>query len=295
MSRLGELLVREKLISLSQLQQAQDEQRKNRCTPRLQPRQARHRRRAGAHQLPLEAVPRPVDQPRRVRDRRRGPEARPERDLREAPGHPGHRAGATLIVAMADPSNIYAIDDLKFLTGYNIEPSSRPRPRSTTAIERYYEKPVPPTTRCSASSTTTTIEFARRRRRRQRPRPREGSGRRAGRQAVQHDPAQRHQEGRERHPHRAVREEAPRPLPHRRRALRRDAAAAQAARTRSRQPPQDHGVARHRRAPPAAGRPHQAQARQGQGDGLPRLRPADAVRREDRHASPRQGRTCSST
>ena len=35
--------------------------------------------------------------------------------------------------------------------------------------------------------------------------------------------------------------------------------------------PEDHGRARHRRAPPAAGRPHQAQARQGQGDGLPRL------------------------
>ena len=35
---------------------------------------------------------------------------------------PVNRAGATLIVAMSDPSNIYAIDELKFLTQYNIEP-----------------------------------------------------------------------------------------------------------------------------------------------------------------------------
>ena len=34
---------------------------------------------------------------------------------------PVNRAGPSLIVAMADPSNIFAIDDIKFLTGYNIE------------------------------------------------------------------------------------------------------------------------------------------------------------------------------
>src|SRR6185369_106034 len=34
---------------------------------------------------------------------------------------PINRAGSSLIVAMCDPSNIYGIDDLKFLTGYNIE------------------------------------------------------------------------------------------------------------------------------------------------------------------------------
>jgi type IV pilus assembly protein PilB len=34
---------------------------------------------------------------------------------------PVNKSGASLIVAMSDPSNIYVIDDLKFLTGYNIE------------------------------------------------------------------------------------------------------------------------------------------------------------------------------
>jgi len=35
---------------------------------------------------------------------------------------PISRVGMTLTVAMADPSNVFAIDDIKFMTGYNIEP-----------------------------------------------------------------------------------------------------------------------------------------------------------------------------
>lgn len=31
------------------------------------------------------------------------------------------RVGATLTIAMADPSNVFAIDDVKFMTGYNVE------------------------------------------------------------------------------------------------------------------------------------------------------------------------------
>jgi type IV pilus assembly protein PilB len=31
------------------------------------------------------------------------------------------RVGATLTVAMADPSNVFAVDDIKFMTGYNVE------------------------------------------------------------------------------------------------------------------------------------------------------------------------------
>ena len=34
---------------------------------------------------------------------------------------PVNRAGSTLIIAMSDPSNIFAIDDVKFLTGYNVD------------------------------------------------------------------------------------------------------------------------------------------------------------------------------
>src|SRR3989304_8376392 len=34
---------------------------------------------------------------------------------------PVARLGATLTVAMVDPSNVFAIDDVKFMTGYNVE------------------------------------------------------------------------------------------------------------------------------------------------------------------------------
>ena len=54
---------------------------------------------------------------------------------------PINRAGASLIVAMADPSNIYAIDDLKFLTGYNIEVVVASEAAIEEAIERYYKDP----------------------------------------------------------------------------------------------------------------------------------------------------------
>src|SRR6266850_261977 len=35
---------------------------------------------------------------------------------------PLSRAGATLTIAMTDPTNVFAMDDIKFMTGYNIEP-----------------------------------------------------------------------------------------------------------------------------------------------------------------------------
>lgn len=54
---------------------------------------------------------------------------------------PVSRAGASLIVAMADPSNLHAIDDIKFLTGYNVEPVVSSEAAIQKAIERYYQAP----------------------------------------------------------------------------------------------------------------------------------------------------------
>ena len=51
---------------------------------------------------------------------------------------PLSRAGATLTIAMTDPTNVFAMDDIKFMTGYNVEPvvaseTAVPRPsRGTT-------------------------------------------------------------------------------------------------------------------------------------------------------------------
>ena len=51
---------------------------------------------------------------------------------------PINRAGATLIVAMSDPSNIFAIDDIKFLTGYNVEAVVASEDSIKKAIEQRY-------------------------------------------------------------------------------------------------------------------------------------------------------------
>ncbi|MCG8424819.1 MAG: type IV-A pilus assembly ATPase PilB [Proteobacteria bacterium] len=140
MSRLGELLVREKMISLQQLQEAQDEAR--RTGKRLgvalnklgyvDDQDLTHFL-ARQYSLPsinlsdfdiaaevLKLIPKDVAQKHMV--------------------IPVNRAGSTLIVAMSDPSNIYAIDELKFLTQYNIEPVVASESAIEDAILRYYDK-----------------------------------------------------------------------------------------------------------------------------------------------------------
>ena len=53
---------------------------------------------------------------------------------------PVNRAGSTLVLATADPSNIFAIDDIKFLTGYNIEVVVASEEAIKRAIERVYDQ-----------------------------------------------------------------------------------------------------------------------------------------------------------
>jgi type IV pilus assembly protein PilB len=140
MSRLGELLVREKMISLQQLQEAQTEAK--RSGRRLGVALSRlgyvndqdlTQFLARQYSLPsinlndfeidgdvLKLVPKEVAMKHMV--------------------VPVNRAGATLIVAMSDPSNIFAIDELKFLTQYNIEPVVAAEAAIEEAIRRYYDK-----------------------------------------------------------------------------------------------------------------------------------------------------------
>ena len=53
---------------------------------------------------------------------------------------PVNRAGSTLILAIADPSNIFAIDDIKFLTGYNVEVVVASEEQIRRAVDRHYDK-----------------------------------------------------------------------------------------------------------------------------------------------------------
>src|SRR5216684_2507936 len=51
---------------------------------------------------------------------------------------PLSRAGATLTIAMTDPTNVFAMDDIKFMTGYNVEPVVASEISVIEAIQRYY-------------------------------------------------------------------------------------------------------------------------------------------------------------
>jgi type IV pilus assembly protein PilB len=55
---------------------------------------------------------------------------------------PLSRVGASLTVAMADPTNVFALDDIKFLTGCNVEPVVAPERSLCRAIERAYGKVI---------------------------------------------------------------------------------------------------------------------------------------------------------
>jgi type IV pilus assembly protein PilB len=51
---------------------------------------------------------------------------------------PLSRAGATLTIAITDPTNVFAMDDIKFMTGYNVEPVVASETAVLEAIHRYY-------------------------------------------------------------------------------------------------------------------------------------------------------------
>ncbi|HET8945532.1 MAG TPA: type IV-A pilus assembly ATPase PilB [Candidatus Polarisedimenticolia bacterium] len=51
---------------------------------------------------------------------------------------PVQRSGSTLTIAMVDPTNVFAMDDIKFMTGYNVEPVVASEVSIKEAIDRYY-------------------------------------------------------------------------------------------------------------------------------------------------------------
>ena len=51
---------------------------------------------------------------------------------------PVSKAGAKLTIAMVDPTNVFAMDDIKFMTGYNVEPVVASDSSLRKAIDDYY-------------------------------------------------------------------------------------------------------------------------------------------------------------
>src|SRR5690606_36776142 len=137
-NRLGELLVRARLISLQQLRQAQEDQRRT-----GQPFQATLAKLgyisdaeitnflSAQYRLPAVNLEE-TDIDREVLKL-------VAKDVCER--HkiiPIARNGAQLTIAMSDPTNLNAIDDIKFLTGLNVDPVVASEMAILAAIERYY-------------------------------------------------------------------------------------------------------------------------------------------------------------
>src|SRR6187549_1896048 len=137
-NRLGELLVREKLISLQQLRKAQDEQKRSgqnlgytlarlgfisdgEITNFLSSQYRLPAINLDEYEIDVEVVnlvTKEVCEKHRI--------------------IPVSRSGSSLIVAMSDPTNLNAIDDIKFLSGYNVEPVVASETAIQAAIERFY-------------------------------------------------------------------------------------------------------------------------------------------------------------
>src|SRR5713226_2574339 len=51
---------------------------------------------------------------------------------------PLSRVGSTLTIAMTDPTNVFAMDDIKFMTGFNVEPVVASESAISDAIAKFY-------------------------------------------------------------------------------------------------------------------------------------------------------------
>lgn len=136
--RLGELLLREKLISPAQLNQAQQ--------------QSKQRGSRIGHELVRSGLIKESDMTNFLSRMHRVPSVnlRQQTVSAEVLNHisrevaerhmciPISRSGSTLVVAMADPANIYATDDLRFITGFNIEVVVASEAAIDEAIKKYY-------------------------------------------------------------------------------------------------------------------------------------------------------------
>ena len=143
--RLGELLLRSQIVTGAQLEAARNEQRKagGRLSGQLtklgfvreQDMTNFLSRQFGVPSVHLEDLP-----------------GIPEEFLKLIPRDkaikhmclPINRVAQTLVVAMSDPTDMFAIDDLKFMTGFNIEVVVAGEQSILAAIEKYYAKKATP-------------------------------------------------------------------------------------------------------------------------------------------------------
>src|SRR5213082_349166 len=137
-AKLGEILVRENLLSAQQLREALDYQRS-------------HGGRLGFNLVKMGLVS--DDMITAVLSRQYGvPSVNlelfdieasvirliPQEVAQKYSVLPLSRVGASLTLAMVDPTNVFAMDDIKFMTGLNIEPVVVSEASIQQAISKYY-------------------------------------------------------------------------------------------------------------------------------------------------------------
>ena len=64
----------------------------------------------------------------------------PEDTARRYEVVPLSRVGSSLTIAMVDPTNVFAMDDIKFMTGFNVEPVVASEGAIREAIEKFYSQ-----------------------------------------------------------------------------------------------------------------------------------------------------------
>jgi len=65
----------------------------------------------------------------------------PEDTARRYEVLPLSRVGSSLTIAMVDPTNVFAMDDIKFMTGFNIEPVVASEAAIAEALRKFYGSP----------------------------------------------------------------------------------------------------------------------------------------------------------
>jgi len=139
-TRLGDLMVKESLISQVQLSQALESQKKNggrlgSCLVKLgfvsdEDVTTFLSRQYGVPSINLTYFEVDPDVVRLV----------PEDTARRYEVVPLSRVGSSLTIAMVDPTNVFAMDDIKFMTGFNVEPVVASEGAIREAIDKFYSQ-----------------------------------------------------------------------------------------------------------------------------------------------------------
>ena len=136
--RIGEMLVKQRLITTQQLQEAVSQQKVNggKVGPILiglgyvkdEDLTALLSRQYGVPSINLSQFEIDVRVARII----------PSETARKYQVIPVSRSGATLTIAMTDPTDVFAVDDIKFMTGYNVETVVASETAVLAALDKYY-------------------------------------------------------------------------------------------------------------------------------------------------------------